>query len=92
MIVVIADFLHPAIRGRMKLWFVEIRPNVFVSGVTDSIAEHVVDYLYKSCVSTKSSFTIFQKINKSPGYKIRWLNSPKKNIIEISGLQLVQEK
>ncbi|MET2611797.1 type I-E CRISPR-associated endoribonuclease Cas2e, partial [Klebsiella pneumoniae] len=29
----------------MKLWFVEPRPNVFVSGVKDSVAQTVVDYL-----------------------------------------------
>ena len=23
-----ADYLHPAVRGRMKLWFIEIKPNV----------------------------------------------------------------
>ncbi|PCR01328.1 type I-E CRISPR-associated endoribonuclease Cas2, partial [Klebsiella pneumoniae] len=27
----------------MKLWFVEPRPNVFVSGVKDSVAQTVVD-------------------------------------------------
>ena len=31
MLVVVANDLPPAVRGRMKLWFVEPRPNVFVS-------------------------------------------------------------
>ncbi|UDC41130.1 type I-E CRISPR-associated endoribonuclease Cas2e [Klebsiella quasivariicola] len=45
MLVVLANDLPPAVRGRMKLWFVEPRPNVFVSGVKDSVAQTVVDYL-----------------------------------------------
>ena len=38
MIVVVADSIPPAIRGRMKLWFIEPKPNVFVSGVKDTVA------------------------------------------------------
>ena len=39
MLVFIANDLPPAVRGRMKLWFVEPRPNVFVSSVKDSVAK-----------------------------------------------------
>lgn len=91
MLVVLADSLPPAVRGRMKLWFVEPRPNVFVSGVKDAVADGVVDYLYKHC-TVDSGLLIFQRITKSPGYKIRWLGTPKKNIMEFDGLQLVVEK
>ena len=45
MLVVVANDLPPAVRGRMKLWFVEPRANVFVSGINDSVATTVVDYL-----------------------------------------------
>ena len=37
MLVVIANDLPPAVRGRMKLWFVEPRANMFVSGIKDSV-------------------------------------------------------
>ena len=49
MLVVIANDLPPAVRGRMKLWFVEPRANMFVSGIKDSVAKKVVDYLHKYC-------------------------------------------
>jgi len=91
MLVVIADYLPPAVRGRMKLWFIEPRPNVFVSGIKDSVAESVVEYLHEFC-PVESGLIIFQRINRSPGYKIRFLGSPKKNIIDLSGLQMVVEK
>ena len=91
MLVVIANNLPPAVRGRMKLWFVEYRPNVFVSGVNDSVADDVVEYLYKYC-PVDSGVVIFQKIRKTPGYKIRGIGDTKRSLVEISGLQLVQEK
>lgn len=91
MLVVIANDLPPAVRGRMKLWFVEPRPNVFVSGIKDNVAKKVVDYLYKHCPSS-SGLMVFIQINNSPGYHIRGVGSTTKNITEISGLQLIIEK
>ena len=91
MLVVIANYLPPAVRGRMKLWFIEPRPNVFVSGVKDSVADDVVEYLHEHC-PVESGLIIFQRANRVPGYKIKWSGVPKKNMVQIDGLQLVQEK
>lgn len=91
MLVVIANDLPPAVRGRMKLWFVEPRPNVFVSGVKDSVGKAVVDYLYQHC-PPESGLMVFRRINEVPGYEIRGVGDIRRSVIEISGLQLVQEK
>ncbi len=91
MLVVIADYLPPAVRGRMKLWFIEPRPNVFVSGIKDSVADSVVEYLYEFC-PPESGLIVFQYMNRAPGYKIKFLGSPRKALTRISGLQLVIEK
>ena len=47
MFVVIANDLPPAVRGRMKLWFVEPRANIFISGIKDSVADKVITYLFE---------------------------------------------
>jgi CRISPR-associated protein Cas2 len=91
MLVVIANDLPPAVRGRMKLWFIEPRPNVFVSGVKDAVASKVVDYLYNHC-PLESGLMIFRRISETPGYEIRGIGDTNRNITEISGLQLVIEK
>lgn len=91
MVVVIANDLPPAVRGRMKLWFVEPRANVFVSGIKDSVADDVIEYLLKSCPPS-SGLLVFQKIKKAPGYKIYSSGDPEKQIESISGYQLVVEK
>jgi CRISPR-associated protein Cas2 len=90
-LVVLANNLPPAVRGRMKLWFVEPRPNVFVSGVKDSVADDVVDYLHEHC-KEDAGIIIFQRINRAPGYKIRGVGDPSRVLTTISGLQLVLEK
>lgn len=91
MLVVVANDLPPAVRGRMKLWFIEPRPNVFVSGVKESEATTVVEYLYRHCTA-EAGVTIFRSLSTPPGYEIRQIGVPAKELIEISGLQLVIEK
>jgi CRISPR-associated protein Cas2 len=90
MIVVIANYLPSVVRGKMKLWFVEPRPNVFVSGIKDSTADGVINYLYEHC-PIKSGLMVFKRIGNSPGYEIRSLGELKRSIVEINGLQLIQE-
>ncbi|BBL35188.1 CRISPR-associated endoribonuclease Cas2 [Nitrosomonas stercoris] len=90
MLVVLANDLPPAVRGRLKLWFIEPRPNVFVSGVKNSVAQTVVDYLYKHC-PPESGVIIFRSISQPPGYEVRTIGPPRKPTIEISGLQLIIE-
>ncbi|WP_253852824.1 type I-E CRISPR-associated endoribonuclease Cas2e [Aeromonas sp. CA23] len=75
----------------MKLWFIEPRPNVFVSGIKDSVADSVIEYLYQHC-SPAAGVVIFKSITKTPGYQIRTIGSATKTLCEISGLQLVVEK
>lgn len=90
MLVVLANELPPAVRGRMKLWFIEPRPNMFVSGVKDSVAKTVVEYLYKHC-PPESGLLIVRSVPRSPGYEMRCIGPPRKPMIELSGLQLIVE-
>ena len=90
MLVVVANDLPPAVRGRMKLWFIEPKPNVFVSGIKDSVAVTVIDYLYKHCPSD-SGIVIFRSLSGPPGYEVRSIGPTKRDLTTISGLQLVVE-
>jgi CRISPR-associated protein Cas2 len=90
MLVVLANDLPPAVRGRMKLWFIEPRPNVFVSGIKDSVAATVVDFLYRHC-PRESGLLMFRSLPSPPGYKIITTGISRKPIITLSGLQLVIE-
>lgn len=90
MLIVIANDLPPAVRGRMKLWFIEPRPNIFVSGIKDSVATTVVDYLYKHC-PPESGVLLIRSIAHQPGFQIRTIGPPRKPTINLSGLELIIE-
>ncbi|MFI9651136.1 type I-E CRISPR-associated endoribonuclease Cas2e [Guyparkeria sp. GHLCS8-2] len=90
MVVVIANDLPPAVRGRMKLWFSEPRPNVFVSGIRDAVSKTVVDYLVDHC-PPESGVMIFRSIPEPPGHEIRTIGPTRKDLVKLSGLPLVVE-
>lgn len=91
MLVVIANDLPPAVRGRLKLWFVEPRANVFVSGIKDNVAQKVVDYLQEHC-PPESGLLMFLKTPDPPGYRILGRGDHKREIVLLDGLQLVRDK
>ena len=62
-----------------------------MSGVRDSLARKVVDYLHEHC-PPKSGLMIFNSSNTCPGYEIFGMGDTRKEITEISGLPLVIEK
>lgn len=74
----------------MKLWFIEPRPNVFVSGIKDSVAVTVVDYLSKHCPA-ESGLVLFRSTPGPPGFVMQCIGPPRKPIVNISGLQLIVE-
>lgn len=90
MIVVIANHLPDAVRGRMKLWFLEPKPNVFVSGIKDSLADEVIDYLFESC-DFESGLVVFKSEKKAPGFKIYTKGHTSKKLTSITGFQLIIE-
>jgi CRISPR-associated protein Cas2 len=91
MVVVVAEYIPPAVRGRMKLWFVEVKPNVFVSGINDHAAEKVVEYLFDHCPSS-CGITVFQQSRTVPGYRIRTMGVPQRELVFFSGMPLIEEK
>ncbi|MDA6077656.1 type I-E CRISPR-associated endoribonuclease Cas2e [Edwardsiella anguillarum] len=75
----------------MKLWFIEPRLNTFISGIKDSVADTVIEYLYQHG-SLAARVLIFKSIARTPGYQIRTIGFPTKTLCEINGLQLVVDK
>ncbi len=91
MIVLVANNLPDAVRGKIKLWFVEPRPNVFVSGIKDSLADKVVDLMLEHCPES-SGVLIFKSTSVPPFYRIYVKGVSSKRISSISGFQLIMEK
>lgn len=87
-IVIVANNLPDAVRGKIKLWFVEPRPNVFVSGIKDSLADRVIEMLMDKC-PLSSGLLIFKTSKEAPFYRIYAKGETKKKITTITGMQMI---
>ncbi len=87
MIVLVANHLPPAVRGRLKLWCIEPKPNVFVSGVKNALADKLVAYLMKQKIGYGS--ILFFTAQKAPWYRVHIFGAPSKQMVKMSGLQAV---
>ena len=87
MIVLITNDLHPAVRGRMKLWFVEIKPGVFVTGVSGYLSKKITQFLLKQKFGAGT--LLIESSSLSPGYRIHTFGLPDRKLIKISNLQLI---
>ena len=89
MTVIIANDLPPAIRGLLKRWFIEPKPNVFVGSVNARTREKTLDYLQRNAPSL-SLLVIFDDTS-SQGFTILSYGSPDRQIIKKCGLRLILE-
>ena len=90
MTVIVANDTPPAIRGILKRWFVEPRPNVFVGTVSRRTRDKVLDYVKRN--AKEMSLLIISSEPNCQGFKIERWGEPDRRDTEISGLWLVAEK
>lgn len=70
MTILILESPKAAIRGQLKRWFVELRPNVFISSITATVMENVIRYLLQ--YGALDGLVVCSATN-SQGYRIRQL-------------------
>lgn len=90
MLVIVAANIPNAVRGKLKLWFIEPKPFVFVSRVSDSVAHKVIDQLMELC-DEESEILIIESIRKAPGYRLYQKLSADR-FLNICGMQLIKAK
>ena len=90
MTVLIANNTPPAVRGILKRWFVEPKPNVFVGTVNSRTRENVLKYVRQNAEGM--SLLILATEHNSQGFKIEQWGTPERRGTEIAGLWLVAER
>jgi CRISPR-associated protein Cas2 len=90
MTVLVANDTPPAIRGMLKRWFVEPKPNVFVGTVNRRTRDKVLDYVKRNAQGM--SLLILSSEPNCQGFKIERRNEPNRRDAYLSGLWLVAEQ
>lgn len=90
MTVIIANDTPDAIRGLLKRWFVEPRPNVFVGTLNRRTRDKTLEYIKRNAEGL--GLLIISSDNNCQGFKIDTYGETNRRDTEISGLWLVAEK
>lgn len=89
MTVLVANDTPPAIRGLLKRWFIEPKPNVFVGTVNRRTREKTLDYILRN--APDMGLLMIAAAKNCQGYEIRTWGETNRRIAEFDGLQLIAE-
>ena len=90
MTVIVANDTPPAIRGVLKRWFVEPKPNVFVGTVNRRTRDKVLEYVKRNAAGI--SLLILTSEANCQGFRIERWGAPDRRDTFLSGLWLVAEQ
>lgn len=90
MTVIVAQDTPPAIRGMLKRWFIEPKPNVFVGTLNRRTRDKVLAYVKRNAAGM--SLLIVSSEPNCQGFKIERWGEPDRRDTEMSGLWLVAER
>lgn len=92
MTVIIAQDTPDTIRGILKRWFIEPKPNVFMGTMNRSVREKVLTYVRSQAMGVR--MLVIHSSPNCQGFEIEQINDPDYSGIALDGLQLIaiQEK
>jgi CRISPR-associated protein Cas2 len=90
MTVIVASETPDAIRGMLKRWFIEPRPNVFVGTLNRRTHEKTIAYVKRN--ATGIGLLIVSSCPNCQGYKIETIGPTDRKGVEVAGLWMVVEK
>jgi len=90
MTVIVANDTPPAIRGLLKRWFIEPKPNVFVGTVNARTRDKVMDYIRRNA-GEGCGMLVISRDASSQGFSIRQFGPTARRLAELCGLALVAE-
>lgn len=89
MTVIVAHDTPDAIRGMLKRWFIEPRPNVFVGTLNRRTHEKTIEYIKRNAKDI--GLLIVSSYPNCQGYRIETTGPTDRTGIEVSGLWLIAE-
>lgn len=90
MTVIIANDTPPYIRGLLKRWFVEPKPNVFVGTVNRRTREKTLEYIRRNAHGL--GLLVIATAPTSQGFAIEQFGETNRKPVRVSGHYLVAEK
>jgi len=90
MTVLVCNDTPPAIRGMLKRWFIEPKPNVFVGTVNRRTREKTIEYIRRN--APKLGMLVIATAKNSQGFSIQQFGRTRRRPVRYAGHYLVAEK
>jgi len=90
MTVIIANDTPPAIRGLLKRWFIEPKPNVFVGTVNRRTREKTIEYIVRN--APRLGLLVIASDRSSQGFAVSVMGDTDRVPVRVTGHYLVAEK
>jgi len=90
MTVIVANDTPPAIRGLLKRWFVEPKPNVFVGTVNRRTREKTIDYIRRN--GPGLGLLVIATDGSSQGFAVSVFGETDRIPVRVCGHHLIAEK
>jgi len=90
MTVIVTNGTPPAIRGMLKRWFIEPKPNVFVGTVNRRSREKTIEYIRRN--APKIGLLVIASGSSSQGFEIVHYGETKRRPAQVCGHYLIAEK
>lgn len=90
MTIIVADNTPPAVRGMLKRWFIEPKPNVFVGTVNRRVRQNVIQYVRR--LAPDLGILVVASDNSSQGFYVESFGETQRRPVTHCGLQLVAEQ
>lgn len=90
MTVLICNDTPPAVRGILKRWFIEPKPNVFVGTINRRARENTIEFILRN--SPEIGMLVIFSDNSSQGFSIYQYGKTNRIPVKCSGHFLIAEK
>jgi CRISPR-associated protein Cas2 len=89
MTVIVTNDTPPAIRGLLKRWFIEPRPNVFVGSVNVRTRDKTLAYIRRNAPGL--GMLVIGAERSSQGFSVECFGDTPRRPVRVCGLQLLAE-
>lgn len=89
MTVIITNDTSPAIRGLLKRWFIEPRPNVFVGSVNARTRAKTLEYIRRNAPGL--GMLVMGTERSSQGFSVECYGDTPRRPVRLSGLSVMAE-
>lgn len=91
MIVLITHKLPASIRGRLKMWFVEPKPQVFISNLNGKIADSIIEMIINNS-PPETGGLIIKSTKTVSGFSVKEFGRSLNKMFVLDGICIFMEK